>query len=328
MIRREFIALLIGTAAALPIAAQAQRHTPARIGILGSGSEETSGILVSAFVEGMRENGLQKGRDYVLDVLWSEGDYERFPKLAAELLQRDPDIILVTTIMAARAAQYAAPTTTAIIMTSLTDPVGTGLIDSLSRPGGNITGISTMAQDLTAKGLELIREVVPAAKTFGVLFNSANPINRKIVNQLPKEAESAGAIIQPVGVPKPAEFELIFKKMLTQQLPDALVIVADGMMIDQRDLIATFALQHRLPSVSPILEFADAGGLIGYGSSRLDMYRRAAYYAKLILDGRKPADIPVEQPTEIDLVVNLDTAKALGLAIPPQLIARANRVID
>jgi putative ABC transport system substrate-binding protein len=249
MRRREFIALLSGTAAVWPIATRSQRHTPARIGILASGSEETSGFLVSAFLEGMRENGFQKGRDYVLNVLWSEGDYERFPKLATELLQSGPDIILVTTIMAARAAQYAALPTTAIIMTSLTDPVGTGLIDSLSRPGGNITGISTMAQDLTAKGLELIREIVPAAKTFAVLFNSANPINRTIVNRLPKEAEAAGAIIQPVGVSKPGEFELIFK-MLTQQHPDALVIVADGMMIDQRELIATFALQHTAKCVA------------------------------------------------------------------------------
>jgi len=323
--RREFITLLGGAAAAWPLAARAQ-HKPARIGILGSGLAVTSGFLIAAFIEGMRENGLVEGRDYVLDVLWAQGDYARFPKLAAELLQRNPSMILVTTIAAARAAQRTAPTTP-IVMTSLTDPVGTGLIDSLSRPGGNTTGVSTMAQDLTSKGLELIRDIIPRAKTFAALFNSANPINRRIVNDLPKEAEAVGATIQPAGFATPGELEQVFD-VLKLRHPDALVVVADGMLIDQRERIATLALQHRLPTVSPILELADAGGLIGYGSSRIDMYRRAAYYVKRILDGMKPADLPVEQPTRVDLVVNLNTAKALGLTVPDTLLARANRVIE
>jgi putative tryptophan/tyrosine transport system substrate-binding protein len=282
---------------------------------------------VAAFIEGLRENGLHKERDYVLDVLWAEGDYARFPKLASELLQRNPSIILVTTIAAARAAQRAAPTTTPIVMTSLTDPVGTGLIASLSRPGGNTTGVSTMAQDLTSKGFELVRDIIPRAMTFAVLFNSANPINRRIVNDLPKEAEAIGATIQPVGFATPEELEPAFGA-LKQRRPDALIVVADGMIIDQRERIATLALQHRLPTVSPIPELTDVGGLIGYGSSRIDMYRRAAYYVKRILDGVKPADLPVEQPIRIELSINLKTAQVLGISIPVSILARADRVIE
>jgi putative ABC transport system substrate-binding protein len=320
--RREFI-IVLGSAVVWPKVARGQ-FKPAIIGVLGSGSARSSAFLIDALKEGMNENGLVEGREYVLDLRWAEGDYSRFAALALELLQRKPSVIIVTTIAAARAAQQVAPATP-IVMTGLIDPVGVGLIASLARPGNNTTGISNMIQDMSAKGLELIREVIPAAKTIAVLFNPNNPGSRLILADVGSEASRVGMKIQPI------EFEgsgVLDATLEAAAGRDALLVVADSALLDLRERIAGWALRNRLPTFSSIPEFTDGGALVGYGPSRRDSYRRAATYVKRVLEGAKPADIPVEQPTLIELSINMQTARALGLAIPNALFARAQRVIE
>jgi len=321
MKRREFI-ILLGSAAAWPRVARGQ-FKPAIIGVLGSGSAQSSAFLIDALKEGMNENGLAEGRDYVLDVRWAEGDYTRFAALAFELLERKSSIIIVTTIAAARAAQQVAPATP-IVMTGLIDPVGAGLIASLARPGNNTTGISNMIQDMSAKGLELIREVAPTAKTIAVLFNP-NPGSLLILEDVRSQAAKLGMTIQPIEFKGSAVLDATLE---TAAGRDALLVVADSTLLDLRERIAGLALRHRLPTFSSIPEFTDAGALVGYGPSRRDSYRRAATYVKKVLEGAKPADIPVEQPTLIELSINMQTARALGIVIPDALLARAERVIE
>jgi putative ABC transport system substrate-binding protein len=323
MRRREFITV-VGGMAAWPRAARGQ-FKPAIIGVLGSGSTQSSAFLIDALKEGMNENGLAEGRDYVLDIRWAEGDYNRFPALASELLERKSSVIIVTTIAAARAAQQVAPATP-IVMTGLIDPVGVGLIASLARPGNNTTGISNMIQDMSAKGLELIREVVPTAKTIAVLFNPNNPGSRRILlEDVRSQAAKLGMTIQPIEFKGSAVLDATLEAAAGS---DALLVVADSALLDLRERIAGLALRNRLPTFSSIPEFTAGGVLVGYGPSRRDSYRRAATYVKKVLEGAKPADIPVEQPTLIELSINMQTARALGVTIPPAIIARADEVIE
>ena len=322
MSRREFITLL-GGAAAWPGVARGQ-FKPAIVGVLGSGSAHSSAFLIDALKEGMNENGLAEGRDYVLDVRWAEGDYTRFAALAFELLERKSSVIIVTTIAAARAAQQVAPAIP-IVMTGLIDPVGVGLIASLARPGNNTTGISNMIQDTSAKGLELIREVAPTAKTIAALFNPNNPGSRLILEDVRSQAAKLGMTIQPIEFKGSAVLDATLEAAAGR---DALLVVADSTLLDLRERIAGLALRHRLPTFCSIPEFTDAGALVGYGLSRRDSYRRAATYVKKVLEGAKPAGIPVEQPTLIELSINMHTAKALGIVIPDALLARAERVIE
>ena len=323
MKRRTFITFLGGTAATWPLATRAQSR-PIAIGWLGSGFAASSAIFIDAFKQGMGENGLAEGRDYLLHVRWAEGDYARFAALAAELTQRKSSLIIVTTIAAARAAQQVVPTTP-LVMTGFIDPVGAGLIASLARPGGNTTGLSSMVQDMTAKGLELLRMIIPTAKTIAALFNPANPGNRLIMEDVRTQAATLAVAIRPIEFRGPAALDATVEAAAGH---DGLLVVADAALIDLRERIAVRALQHRLPTVSSVPEFTDAGALIGYGPSRRDIYRRVATYVKKVLDGAKPADLPVEQPTLIELSINMQTAKALGIAIPDVLLARAERVIE
>ena len=320
--RREFITLL-GSAAVWPRVARGQ-FKPAIIGVLGSGFAQSSAFLIDALKEGMNENGLAEGRDYVLDVRWAEGDYTRFAALAFELLERKSSVIIVTTIAAARAAQQVAPATP-IVMTGLIDPVGAGLIASLARPGNNTTGVSNMIQDMSAKGLELIREVAPTAKTIAALFNPNNPGSRLILEDVRSQAAKLGMTIQPIEFKGSAVLDATLEAAAGR---DALLVVANSALLDLRERIAGLALRHRLPTFSSIPEFTDAGALVGYGPSRRDSYRRAATYVKKVLEGAKPANIPVEQPTLIELSINMQTARALGIVIPDALLIRAERVIE
>jgi putative ABC transport system substrate-binding protein len=320
--RREFITLL-GSAAAWPRVARGQ-FKPAIVGVLGSGSARSSAFLIDALKEGMNENGLAEGRDYVLHVRWAEGDYTRFAAFTFELLERKSSVIIVTTIAAARAAQQVAPGTP-IVMTGLIDPVGVGLIASLARPGNNTTGISNMIQDMSAKGLELIREVAPTAKNIVALFNPNNPGSRKILEDVRSQAIKLGMTVQPMEFKGSAVLNATLEPAVGH---DALLLVADSTLLDLGERIAALALQHRLPTFSSIPEFTDAGVLVGYGPSRRDSYRRSATYVKKLLEGAKPADLPVEQPTLIELSINMQTARALGIVIPGTLLARADRVIE
>jgi putative ABC transport system substrate-binding protein len=327
MKRREFITLLSGAGACWPLLAAAQQLAKPVIGFLVSGSADSFAIFVDAFKHGMRDNGLVEDRDYVLDLRFADGDYGRFPTLAAETVQPRPAAIIVTTISAARAAQRATATIP-IVMTGLIDPVGLGLISSLARPGGNTTGLSNMAQDVMPKLVEILRSALPTIKVIAILFNPTNPANRELMSkEIPAQAGSIGVTIRPVEFRGAAELEATFTA-LERQRPEALVVVSDAALYDLRERISALALRHRLPMIAYVPEFTDVGALMSYGPPRRAMYRRSADYVKKILAGAKPGDLPVEQPTQIELSINLQTAKTLGIAIPDGLLARADRVIE
>jgi putative tryptophan/tyrosine transport system substrate-binding protein len=325
MRRREFITLVGGTVAAWPLAARAQREG-ALVGFLISGSAGSFAIFVDAFRQGMRDNGMVEGRDYVLDLRFAEGDYRRFQILAAEVAKRNPAAIVVTTISAARAAQRAS-STIPIVMTGLIDPVGQGLIASLARPGGNTTGLANLAQDVMPKLVEILRTTFPTIKVVAMLFNPANPANRKLSEAMPTQASSLGMTVRLVEFKAAAELDATFAA-LTQQPPEALVIMSDAALYDLREPISALALKYRLPAIAYVPEFTDAGTLMSYGPPRQAMYRYAAVYVKKILTGAKPSDLPVEQPTQVEFSINLRTAKALGITIPDTVLARADRVIE
>jgi putative ABC transport system substrate-binding protein len=325
MRRREFITLVGGATLSWPCLAHAQK-APARLGFLGSGAAESSAILLEALKDGLRDNGLIEGKDYVIDVRWANGAYERFPAFAGELAQGNPRVILVTTIAAARAAQRLVPPVP-IVMTGLISPVDAGLIKSLARPGGNITGVSSMIQDVTTKSLEFLLAMVPKAAVVAALYNPANPTNRPMFDEAHAYAAAKGLTLRAVELKSPAELDRTFDAMMSGH-PDALLVISDATLIDLRERVAALALQARLPTSSSIPEMTDAGALIGYGPPRRSFYRRSATYVKKILDGASPADLPVEQPTLIEMSINLKTAKALGITVPDALSARADRVIE
>src|SRR5215475_3654695 len=326
MNRRNFITVLSGAAAAWPLVARAQ-NTTALIGFLISGAADSFAIFVEAFKQGMRDNGMVEGRDYVLDLRYADGDYSRFPTLAAEVVQRNPAAIVVTTISAARAAQRAS-STIPIVMTGLIDPVGQGLIASLARPGGNTTGLSNMAQDVMPKLVEILRAAFPTIKTIAIMFNPTNPANRELMSrEITAQASSIGVTIRPVEFKGAGELDAISRRLRSSP-PEALIVMSDAALYDLREPISALALRHRLPTIAYVPEFTDAGALMSYGPPRRAMYRRSADYVKKILTGAKPADLPVEQPTQIELSINLRTAKALGIVIPDGLPARADRVIE
>jgi putative ABC transport system substrate-binding protein len=325
MRRREFITL-VGSAVAWPLAARAQQPRPV-IGFLVSGSSDSFAIFVNAFKQGMLDNGMVEDRDYLLDLRFADGDYGRFPALADEVVQRKPAAIIVTTISAARAAQRATATIP-IVMTGLIDPVGIGLIASLARPGGNITGLSNMAQDVMPKLVEILRTTFPTIRMIAILFNPNNPANREMMSkEIPAQASSIGVTIRPVEFRSAKELDATFAA-LGQQPPEALVIMSDAALYDLRERISALALRHRLPTIAYVPEFTDVGALMSYGPPRRAMYRRSADYVKKILSGAKPADLPVQQPTQMELSINLRTAKTLGITIPDGLVARADRIVD
>ena len=325
MKRREFITLLGGAALAGALPAAAQKGT-ALIGLLGSGSAHSSGIFVDSLKEGLSDGGLREGRDYVLDLRWAEGNYERFPALARELVERKADVILATTISAVRAAQRATAAIP-IVMTSITNAVGAGLVASLARPGGNTTGISNLNEDLTPKLLDHFREIMPRARVIASLGNPANPSTRGLVEVMRGHTAAFGATVNPFEAKAAGELDAAFDG-ITKSNSDALLIVPDNLLIDLREPIASLALKHRIPTLSTIPELTDAGGLLGYGPPRRDLYRRSGYFVKRILDGANPGDMPVEQPTRVQLSINTKTAAVLGISIPDALLGRADKVIE
>jgi putative ABC transport system substrate-binding protein len=327
MRRREFITLLGGTAVAWPGVADAQK-APIRIGFLAAGAAASanSAISIDAIKQGLRENGLIEGQDYVLDARFAAGNYERFPEMARELAQAGARVILVNTIASVRAAQNLNPPV-AVVMLAINDPVGTGLIASLARPGGYTTGTASLNEDLTPKLIEFQREVIPKATTIAALFNPANPTNPKFVANLQTAASPLGMQVLPVALKSPDELDSVFSTLAAQH-PDTLQLVADSGNVDLMDRIAALALAHRLPSFSTVTGYARFGGLMAYGIDGRKVVMRASFFVKRILAGAKPGDLPVEQPTKIELVINLKTARALGLSIPPTLLSRADEVIE
>jgi putative tryptophan/tyrosine transport system substrate-binding protein len=327
MRRREFIILASGAAAAWPLAARAQKP-PVRIGYLASGSGTSPiGIeRVAAIKEGLSDNGLIEGRDYVLEARFAEGEYDRFPDLARELAQAGVGIIVTNTIASVRAAQKLAPPLP-IVMVPINDPVGVGLVASLARPGGNTTGIATLNEDLTPKLLEYQRAILPKARTLAALFNPGNPSNLRFLEELGPRASEMGMTILPVELKSLQGLDAAFSVIAANQ-PDVLQVLGDSGNIDFSDRISALALAQKLPSFSSISTYAENGGLLSYGPSSRKFYVRAGYYVKKILDGANPGDLPIEQPTQIELWINLKTAKALGVDIPMNLRQLADHVIE
>jgi putative ABC transport system substrate-binding protein len=322
--RRKFLATLVG-AAAWPLAAGAQRE-PARIAFLGSGAAASSQIFLDAFKQGLGDHGMTEGRDYAVDVRWADGNYDRFPQLAHEVVRQNPNVIMATTIAAVRAAQRAT-STIPIVMTTINDPVGANLIASLSRPGGNTTGIANLTEDVTPKVLEILLALVAKPKAIAVLYNPANPSNPIFLDKVRALTGPIGVTVVPWELGTLRALDVTFETLAQARL-DALQVINDATILDRREQIVALATAHRLPTVSSFPEFTDVGAIAGYGPSRLDLYRRSAYYVRKILDGAKPADLPVEQPTRIEFSVNLKTAKSLGITVPDSLLVRADRVIE
>ncbi len=328
--RRLLVALGAGTLIAEltgGLAVQAQGGgPPARIGFIVSTKAPAIATRLAGFRQGMRDNGLIEGQHYVIDAVYANGQFERFPALAQELLQRAPAVIMVSTIAAVRAAQQATRSVP-IVMTGVNDPVGTGLVASLARPGGNTTGQSSQNEDLTVKFVEFVREVLPRAKRIALLTNPSNASLQKLSEQVRAAALKSGIEAHAFEVATPAAFDAAFTAIAKQQ-PDALVVLSDAMLNAEPQRISAFALNNRIAAFGGPADFAEAGSLLAYGPSGPDLFRRSATYVKKILAGAKPADLPIEQPTKFEMVLNLKNAKALGIKIPQAMLIQAERAIE
>ena len=313
-------------ASALAVAAPMRAQALPRIAWIGPSDAAGQVRYIAAFKEGMRENGLLDGKDYVLDAQYADGHYDRFPAMVDAALKRDPALIVVITIASVRAAQQATKAVP-IVFVSTNDPLGSGLVASLARPGGNTTGISNQAEDVIVKYVELLREALPQTKRVAVLLNPGNPSNLRMFERVRGSAHDRGISVTAYEAGSPEAIDAALER-IARQRPDALLPNSDAMLLQYRDRIAAFALKERLPSIGTSPETAKSGYLLAYGANRPDMYRRAATYARKILAGAKPADLPVEQPTKFELVINLKTAKALGVTIPQSLLLSADEVIQ
>ena len=329
MIVQAFIILAVVTLRVLitPSATQAQQigHVP-RVGYLGTSSASLEPELVRAFREGLRDHGYVEGQNLLIEYRWAEGNDQRFPDLAADLVKLKVDIILTAGTPAALAAKRATQTIP-IIMAVAGDPVGTGLVSSLARPGGNLTGLTAMVPDLEGKRLEMLREVFPKLAKLVVLLNSANSLTAIQWEQTKISAKALGIQLQPIEVQRRDDFKNAFARVARQR-PDAITMVADRFLLAHRTQIVDFVAKTRLPAMYPYREFVVAGGLMSYAPSYEDLFRRSATYVDKILRGAKPGDLPVEQPTKFELILNLRAAKAIGLKIPPSLLQRADQIID
>ena len=324
--RREFITL-IGSAAAWPIAARAQQAGKVhRIGVLETISTTLNVANFYALREGLRQLGYAEGQNLVIEYRSADGRDDRFPGLARELLALKVDVIVTRGTPAAKAVKNATSTVPVVMMAS-GDPVGVGLVTSLARPGGNITGLSAIVGELSPKRLELIREIVPGLARIAVLANTSNDAVRRDWARIETAARSLGVQSQLLDLRESDALGPTFDDASARRA-DALVVVIDAITQANQQRIVDLAMKHRLPAIYSSREFVDAGGLMSYGVSYPDLYRRAATYVDKILKGTKPADLPVVQPTKFELVINLKTAKALGIEVPPNLSAEADEILE
>jgi ABC-type uncharacterized transport system substrate-binding protein len=324
MQRREFIALLGGIAAWPPLAARAQQSTSvARIGYLNINDASTAASYVEAFRAGLRDLGYVEGKNFVIESRFAEGNVDRLPELAAELVRGNVDVI-ITSGLGVVATQHAT-STIPIVMLVVSDAVATGIVASLGHPGGNITGSSFFNPEIMAKRVELLKEVAPSMTQAAVLLTPGNTGNGPVLRAMEMTAKALKVGLQPFEARGSSEYESTFAAIADKKI-GAIVVHDNPILIDAK-LLADFAAKQRLASVG-FAEFTAAGGLVAYGVNFHDMYRRGAYFVDKILKGAKPGDLPVEQPTKFGLVINLRTAKALDLTIPSTLLARADEVIE
>jgi putative ABC transport system substrate-binding protein len=322
--RRAFITLL-GGAAAWPLTARAQQPAMPVIGFLNSASPGNYVPMVAAFRQGLKEAGYVEGQNVAVEYRWAEGQYDRVPVIALELVDRRVAVLVANTpgVLAVKAAI----TTTPIVFTTSSDPVQIGLVASMSRPAGNVTGATTMGVELASKLLELAHEVVPTASVIAALINPANSSAEPQLRGLQAAARTLGVQLHVVHASSERDFGMVFAN-LAELRPGALVIANDGFFISRNEQLAALAARHALPAIFQDHAFAAAGGLMSYGGSLPETYRQAGIYTGRILKGEKPADLPVVQPTKFELIINLKAARALGLEVPPTLLARADEVIE
>lgn len=313
----------------VPVAVVAQQRakTP-RVGILFYGFPSASEPLpvVRAFVDGLRALGWVDGQNMLLEWRYAEGRTDRYPALAAELLALKVDALVAISTPAAVAAKQAT-TTIPTIMAAVSDPVGSALVSSLAKPGGNITGLSLLAPELSAKRLDLFKQAMPKLSRAAVLWNTANPGMALRFRETEAASRVLGVAIDSVGVQGPGDFENAFAT-ISKHRPDALLVLADTVTVAHRRRTIEFAATSRLPAIYETRDFPDDGGLISYGISMAEHFRRAAFFVDKVLKGARPADLPVEQPSKFELIINMQTAKALGLTIPPSLLVRADQIIE
>jgi putative ABC transport system substrate-binding protein len=324
MQRRDIISLLGGAAVAWPFALRAQSKAMPVIGLLSTNTSAELAPYLPQYREGLNETGYVEGQNLAIEYRLAEGHYDRLPALAADLVDRKVDVIIAQAPPAARAAKNAT-STIPIVFSVGSDPVAEGLIASLARPGGNLTGVSFLASDLTAKRLELLSELVPQARLIALLVNPNNP--NPWIGEVQEAARAKGVRLQTLKAATESEIDAAFATIVELHA-DALVIGDDAFFTLRREQIGALASRHLVPAIAQFRDFAEAGLLISYGSSRAAVYRQVGVYAGKILKGAKPADLPVQQSTIFELVINLKTAKALGLAVPQSLQVQADEVIE
>src|SRR5262245_57905387 len=327
MRRREFMSLLCGSAAAWPLAARAQQPAMPVIGYLSGGAPGPFAANVTAFKEGLKEAGCVEGQNVTIEYRWAEGQYDRLPALAAELVGRRVDLIAASGGDLAAHAAKGATSTTPVVFTSGDDPVATGLVTSLARPGGNLTGFAFLVVELHPKRLGLMSELVPLAKVMGLLVNPGSPQTDRVIRMMQEASRAKGIQLRILRAGTESEIGTAFES-LVQQPVDALVVQADPFFVNRGQQFAALTARHAVPAIYEGRPFVLAGGLMSYGTNAVAVYRQIGVYAARVLKGEKPADLPVMQPTKFELVINLTAAKAIGLAIPESFLLRADEVIE
>ena len=325
MQRREFISLL-GGAVAIPLAARAQQSAMPVVGFLGTGSASSDDFRVTAFRQGLKDSGYAEGRNVAIEIRWADGQYNRLPQLAADLVGRSVAVIFAGPIAATLAAK-AATSKIPIVFANGNDPVKFGIVASINRPNGNITGVSLLFNMLAAKHLELLHEMVPQAVLIGMLVNPSNPSAEVDSREIETAAKTLGRKLIMVSASTPEDIDAAFAKLAEQRI-GALFIHADAYFASRYQQLAALARRYAIPTIFYIRDFVAAGGLMSYGPNIADAYRRAGVYSGRILSGEKPGELPVEQSVKVELIINLKTAKSLGLTVPMSLLARADEIIE
>ena len=324
--RRDFIKMIGGGAAALPLAAQAQKPGMPVVGYLSANTSSGDARPVAAFVQGLGQTGYEDGKTVKIEYRWADGQYDRLPSMAADLVRDQVTVIAALGTPAVRVAK-AATATIPIVFTTIADPVQIGFVTGLNRPGGNLTGVTLLAVEVGPKLLEILRGVVPSATSIALLVNPTNPNAGMQSKNTQEAAHRLGLELHVLNASVEGDFDTIFTK-LRELKASALIIAQDVYFNAESARLAALTVRHAIPAIYPLPEFAAAGGLFSYGASRSDAWRQAGVYVGRILKGEKPAELPVVQPTKFEMTINLRTAKALGLTVPTSLLASADEVIE